>query len=127
MTERLPTIVRFFEPIRSEPGQAECPHCGARGATIHRFQVEDGRQLGAMSGCVKLFPLSPIANEDLRLRTKVAGYARQGRRLSSWDLEKRAAIDAFYEGAIDLAAATARIATANASAARFRACRRRTG
>ena len=69
-----PRIVRFFE-TKDSPG-ASCPHCGAEGRYILTFQVEDGRRMGAMRGCVKLFPVSRVATEELRLREKLASPVR---------------------------------------------------
>lgn len=115
---RLPRIVRFFESTRSEG--ASCPHCGAAGAVVHHFQVEDGRRLGAMSGCVQLFPVSPVAREDLRLRKKADDYARRDWKLPSWDEEQRVAIERFYAGEIDERHALADVAFAKGKAANYR-------
>ena len=92
----LPTIVRFIG-TSDAPGSS-CPHCGANGRRVHRFLVSDGRTLGAMSGCVKLFPVAPIAREDMRLRDKEARYALNGWRLGRDDQAARDAIRAFYDG-----------------------------
>lgn len=116
----LPKIVRFFEPTRAPDSQ--CPHCGATGALIHHFETEGGRRLGAMSGCVKLFPVSPIAGLDVELRKKEAEAGRLHRNLASWDIEKRAAIDAFYGGIISEADALRQI---NAATSKARAWRQR--
>jgi hypothetical protein len=97
--QSLPRIVRFLETSDS-PG-ASCPHCGAEGRFVLRFVVEDGRTLGAMRGCVQLFPVSRIAREELRLREKLAGYLKKGwNGLNRRDTEALAAI-AFYAGACD--------------------------
>jgi hypothetical protein len=92
----LPRIVRFLE-TRDCP-ESSCPHCGANGRYILTFQVEDGRTLGAMRGCVKLFPVPPVALEELRLRTKAADYAKKGWSLNYRDGIALEAIEAFYAG-----------------------------
>ena len=96
----LPRIVRFLE-TSDAPGSS-CPHCGAEGRYILRFRVEDGRELGAMRGCVKLFPSSLIAHEDLRLRDKEIrlkkSYGPQAA-LNRADRAAMDAIEAFYAGA----------------------------
>lgn len=92
----LPRIVRF---IRTDdcPGGA-CPHCGATGRWIHVFQTEDGRRMAAMSGCLKLFPVSRVANEEARLRKKLEDYRKRGwNGLNRRDTEALDAIVAFYE------------------------------
>lgn len=97
-----PKIVRFLETIDA-PG-SQCPHCGAEGRYILRFQVEDGRILGAMRGCVKLFPVSRVAIEELRLREKLKKYIKlygPGATLSKRDNEAVDTIDAYYRGERD--------------------------
>lgn len=79
----LPRIVKFLS-TEDCPG-SQCPHCGADGRYILRFQVADGRILGAMRGCAKLFPCSPVAIEGLRLRDKATKYAKQGWKLNRAD------------------------------------------
>lgn len=114
----LPRIVRFFETADCEG--ASCPHCGATGRYIHRFQVEDGRHLGAMSGCVQLFPVSPVAHEDLKLRKKETDHAKKGWKMASWDIDRREAIDAFYAGALDEQSAMSRLRAAAGRAKTWR-------
>ena len=95
----LPRIVHFLETSDS-PG-AQCPHCGAEGRWILRFVVEDGRTLAAMRGCAKLFPVSRVATEELRLQTKLASYKKRfgaSATLNRRDSEALAAIEAFYAG-----------------------------
>lgn len=96
----LPRIVRF---IRTDDcPDSSCPHCGATGRYIHVFQVEDGRTLAAMSGCVKLFPVSQVALEEARLKKKSADYVKRGwRGLNRQDTEALEAIEAFYRGERD--------------------------
>lgn len=94
-----PRIVRFTG--RHDMPDSSCPHCGATGRWIHTFVVDDGRHLAAMSGCVKLFPVSRIATEEARLRQKLERYQKSfgaGARLNQRDTEALNAIDSFYAG-----------------------------
>lgn len=99
MTAALPRIVRFLG-VDYAPDSA-CPHCGATGAYIHRFVVDDGRTLGAMSGCTKLFPVSLLALEEARLQRKHLDYRRRygaQARLGRNDQRMLEAIGEFYAG-----------------------------
>lgn len=101
-TTALPRIVRFLG-TDDAPG-ASCPHCGAEGRWILRFQLEDGRRAGAMRGCVKLFPVSRVAVEELRLRDKLAGYVKRfgsGASLNRRDAEAMGACEEFFAGTRD--------------------------
>ncbi len=94
-----PRIVRFFETIDAPDSQ--CPHCGATGRYILRFQVADGRRLAAMRGCASLFPTSPVAHEELRLRQKLESLQKRfGRQttLNRNDARAMDAIQAFVDG-----------------------------
>lgn len=115
-----PRIVRFLETI--DAPDSECPHCGARGRFILTFVVEDGRQLAAMRGCAKLFPVSRIATEELRLRKKQTDYIKKGwNGLNRADTEALAAIDSFYAGVMDERSALSRVAEAKyINTARYR-------
>lgn len=93
-TVRLPRIVRFLG-VDDAPG-ASCPHCGAEGRYILRFQVEDGRSLGAMRGCAKLFPASQVAHEHLRLTQKAERYAKLGWKPNRADSEAMDACERFF-------------------------------
>lgn len=90
----LPRIVRFLG-VDDAPG-ASCPHCGAEGRYILRFQVEDGRSLGAMRGCAKLFPSSQVAHEHLRLTQKAERYAKLGWKLNQSDQRAMDACEQFF-------------------------------
>lgn len=99
MTDRpaLPRIVRFLETIDAPDSQ--CPHCGANGRYILRFVVEGGATRMAMRGCAKLFPVSQIANEELRLIDKeTKNRTTYGRGLGKNDQSALDAIEAFYAG-----------------------------
>jgi hypothetical protein len=94
----LPTIARFDGVMDSgEFGAVNCPHCDAKGRYIYKFTTTDGRHLGAMAGCVKLYPVSPIAGEQKALMDKLKAKGE----LNSWDLDKQLTIDQFYRGDID--------------------------
>lgn len=95
----LPRIVRFLGTDDSP--DSECPHCGARGRFIHSFIVEDGRRLAAMSGCVKLFPVSRVALEEQRLRKKAADRAKKGWVLNRDDRRALDAIERYFAGELE--------------------------
>jgi len=98
----LPRIVRFLG-TDDAPGSC-CPHCGAEGRYTIRFVLEDGRHGGAMRGCIKLFPVSRVAPEELRLRDKLANYVKRfgpSATLNRRDTEALDAIEAFYAGTRD--------------------------
>lgn len=78
-----PTIVKFLGTDDAGEG-AVCPHCGAPGRYITRFVVADGRTLGAMRGCAKLFPVSPLAREQAQLLAKKERYRKK-----QWTLNRR--------------------------------------
>jgi len=111
--QSLPKIVRFLGT--DDCLDSTCPHCGATGRYIHRFVVEDGRTLAAMSGCAKLFPTSRVAIEEQRLRKKAADRAKRGWKLNRSDLDALAAIEQFFAGAIDERFALSRIDSAKRS------------
>ncbi len=92
----LPRIVRFLETDDS-PG-ASCPHCGAEGRWILNFIVDGGARRAAMRGCVKLFPVSGVAREGLRLREKARRLAKQGWKLNQNDQRALDAVEAFEDG-----------------------------
>lgn len=106
----LPRIVRFLG-VDDAPGSS-CPHCGATGRFIYRFQVQNGRELGAMRGCVQLFPVSPIAREHARLIKKSADYTARGWKLNRDDAMALDAIEAFCEGQLDEHSALSAIGSA---------------
>lgn len=86
-SKALPRIVKFLGTDDcGEGGGTSCPHCGASGRYIIRFRVEDGRTLGAMRGCVKLFPVSELARHHQHFIDKQARYANQR---TPWKLNAR--------------------------------------
>lgn len=98
----LPRIVRFEGVHDSgEYGNASCPHCGADGRYVWTFTVEDGRTLGAMSGCLKLYPVSPLAEEHKRIIERQKQRAKRDGKLASWDVAKLEAIAAVASGEMD--------------------------
>jgi hypothetical protein len=112
----LPRIVRFLETHDGGPGGATCPHCGATGRYVHTFEVEGGRRLGAMSGCVKLFPVAPVAREEARLRKKGEDYRKRGWDLNRDDQAALDAVEAYYAGTVSEAHALSACARAKAAA-----------
>lgn len=87
MVAALPKIVKFLGTDDHGPGgSTSCPHCGATGRYVIRFQVEDGRQLGAMRGCIKLFPVTDLAREHEYFVAKKTRYAKQQ---PPWNLNAR--------------------------------------
>jgi hypothetical protein len=109
----LPTIVRFLGTDDSP--DSSCPHCGCTGRYIHRFVVDDGRTLAAMSGCVKLFPVSRIALEEQRLMKKKADYEKKGWHLNRDDSAALEAIARFFAGEFDERTALSRVDSAKAN------------
>jgi hypothetical protein len=100
----LPRITRFLGTSDAGGPDAVCPHCGAKGRYVHSFECEDGSRRGAMSGCIQLFPVHPIAQADLVL----SGRERELRqrfgptaKLNTWDARIREAIEAVYAGTLD--------------------------
>lgn len=117
----LPTIVRFLGTVDAGAG-ASCPHCGATGRYIVRFQVRDGRSLGAMRGCARLFPVSALAREHERLVAKAERYAKQRPpwKLNRGDQEALEAIEAAIAGQLDESTALC-LARASRAAGKIRA------
>lgn len=93
-----------------EFGAATCPHCGAQGRYIKTFVCDDGTTRGAMAGCIRLFPISPLAKEQTALLDK----ARNGR-LNGWDTNKLAAIEDVLAGRKTAAEAQSVVDRENAS------------
>lgn len=95
----LPKIVKFLGTDDHGPGgSTSCPHCGATGRYVIRFQVEDGRQLGAMRGCIKLFPVTELARQHEYLIAKKARYAKERWNLSKADAEALQRIEDAIDG-----------------------------
>lgn len=118
----LPRIVRFLSRTDSgEYGNDSCAHCGALGRYQHHFVCEDGTMRAAMAGCIKLFPVSKVADVDRKLDEKAADYAKKGWKLPSWDQRKRAAVDAFFAGETTLEAALDQCKWADMDAKAYRA------
>lgn len=99
METPLPRIVRFTGTSEG----ASCPHCGAEGKHIVWFQLENGQRHGAMRGCVQLFPVAPIAVEEMRLREKLNNYIKlygETAHLNVNDSKALDAIEGFYSGTV---------------------------
>src|SRR5215468_8520593 len=119
----LPKLVQFLYTYDGGPcddgATATCPHCGADGRYVHWFKTEDGETRGAMSGCIKLYPVSPVAREDMRLREKAREYATKGWKLPSWDLKMIEAIESFYAGELSESQAIKDITRQKQAAAQY--------
>jgi hypothetical protein len=108
----LPRIVRFDEEIDYGPcddgATAVCPHCGSDGRYVQYFLCDDGNSYGAMRGCVKLFPVAPIAKRHQKLaqrKTELRRKYGKDATLNSWDARQMDAIERCYAGEIDEAEA----------------------
>lgn len=122
----LPRIVRFLGTDDHGPGgSTSCPHCGATGRYVIRFQVEDGRELGAMRGCVKLFPVTELARHHEYFMAKQARYAAQRPpwELNACDAEALRGIEDAIAGKVDVHLAIVRAQTARKIAAMKRSRR----
>jgi hypothetical protein len=111
----LPRIIRFDgRSDAGEYGAATCPHCGADGRYVWSFLCEDGTRRGAMAGCIRLFPVSAVADEHRKIMERQADREKKGRNLASWDVAKLAAIEAFHAGETTEGDALRTIETQNA-------------
>lgn len=122
----LPRIVKFLGTDDAGAG-ASCPHCGATGRYIIRFQVEDGRTLGAMRGCVKLFSVSELAQHQQYFQEKQRRYVTQHDppwKLNARDAEALRWLEDAIDGRADAEQAIA-IAKDARTAGRIAARRRR--
>lgn len=104
----LPMIVEFLYTSDAGPsgggkGSAVCPHCGADGRYVHYFKCDDGSTRGAMSGCIKLFPVSIVAQEHMRIVERLGELRKQygpDAKLNSWQAKMLEAIESHYAGTI---------------------------
>lgn len=106
-TEQLPRIIQFVMRRDSgEFGNDNCAHCGAKGRYQWVFVCDDGKQHRAMAGCIKLYPVAPVAKIHQTLIEKAKQMAGQhwpngdAKQLNSWDTVKLDAIEAFYRGEV---------------------------
>lgn len=114
----LPRIVRFLGTDDHGPGgSTSCPHCGAIGRYVIRFQVEDGRHLGAMRGCIKLFPVTELARHHEYFVAKQTRYAAKRWKLNACDAEALRGIEDAIDGRADSHQAVVRAQTARKIAA----------
>lgn len=88
-------------PADGGKGSDLCPHCGADGRYTYLFHCDDGSDRGAMAGCVKLFPVSEIA------QAQQAAMAKEPGRRNSWDKTILQAVEDLRVGAISEARALA--------------------
>jgi hypothetical protein len=81
----LPKIVAFHWVQDTGPADPRpngtCPHCGAEGRWINWFYCDDGKEHGAMNGCLQLFPQSETASVHKKILDKLA----QKKKLNGWD------------------------------------------
>lgn len=118
-TTQLPKIIQFLETTDAgEYGATCCPHCDAKGRYVHHFLVEGGARRAAMSGCIKLFPVSPVALAHKKIMEKAAKLP-EGRKLNGWDTKKLEAIEAYYAGTTAEADALIVIQSEDAACARW--------
>ena len=100
-----PKIVEYITMIDGGPCDdgptSVCPHCGSDGRYVHYFKCEDGGEYGAMSGCIKLFPVSPVVSEHMKIADKARELKAKGWKLNSWQTAILEAIQAFYAGTVD--------------------------
>lgn len=102
--DSLPTIVRYHGISDGGPTEGGnwsfCPHCGAKGRYIHWFEVETDsgstERRGAMSGCVKMFPISYVAAKHKALIEKEREHAKRGWTLNKSEAEMVAVIERYY-------------------------------
>lgn len=89
-----------------EDGGGNCSHCGAEGRWIHRFLCDDGKIYGAMSGCIKLFPLArktrlTIMADGAMDKLKANSRGKEAK-LASWFSTTMDALRKLERGEIDL-------------------------
>lgn len=101
-----PKILRIVESIDSgEFGSASCPHCGADCRYYKTFDAISPSggivRLGAAAGCIKLFPISKLAERHVKLFDKQRSYARKGWALNRADSQIMDIIDSAAKGEID--------------------------
>ena len=96
VTKAITTYPRIVQIIGTndagEDGNARCPHCGAEGRYTIWFKVEDGVTLGAMRGCIKLFPRSAYINLYMAAMEKT--------RKSQWDRDIMEGVEKWGRGEI---------------------------
>ena len=75
-----------------------CPHCGARGKKIYWFVTEEGQTGGAMSGCIKLFPVGEYFNAYQKAVDNMIRFEKNGWNPSRFDLDTTNGIDLYFDG-----------------------------
>lgn len=123
----LPKIVEYLNMTDAGPcddGPTDtCPHCGSDGRYVHYFKCDDGSTRGAMSGCVKLFPVSRVVSEHMKLADKERELKAKGWKLNSWQTKMLEAVEAFYRGEITEDDAIRTIGSQKDAQARYRAAK----
>lgn len=124
----LPKIIAFTGTHDGGPCDdgptAVCPHCGADGRYVHFFITEDGVERGAMSGCIELFPVSPVAKIQRKLRDKERELQRKygkDAHLNSWQTKMLDSIRIYQEGGMDEATCLSQIRYQEQKMAEYRA------
>ena len=95
------------------PNSAQCPHCGAEGRYIYWGVTESGALIGAMAGCLQLYPHSPFVKVYQRIADKERDHARKGWKLASWDIAVKDAIERAAKGEITVEQAWTAVTEAN--------------
>jgi hypothetical protein len=105
--QKLPRIVEILRCKDHGPcddgASATCPHCGAEGRYVYSFRCEDGSTRGAMKGCIKLFPMHPLARVMTPIITKEREVGKKNAyggifKLNKWDTAISEAVRAWLDG-----------------------------
>lgn len=94
----LPRLIAVNQVEDCGPDGCRCPHCDAKDRYITWASAADGQLVGAMAGCLQLFPQSPLLAEHKRATDRIRDYQRQGWRPAVHDLNILAAIEAVGRG-----------------------------
>lgn len=76
------TTFKFIGVI--DCGNASCPHCGAEGRYIYKWE-ENGKTKSAMAGCYKALTGKLEKGEDTRYFEILAEKQTKGKELNGWD------------------------------------------
>lgn len=107
----LPAIVAVLKIVDHGPcddghASAHCPHCGAGGRYIHYAILEDGTKIGAMRGCIQLFPQNHKYAKWSKLVTEAYKREQEAKekksKLAGWWDGMIGASEALWDGKIDV-------------------------
>lgn len=120
-----PTIISFDGRTDSgEYGGDCCGHCSAQGRYQFLYTAMDSEgkivKGRAMAGCIKLFPVSPLAKKQQALMLKLEEYTSKGWNLNRADTDSLAAIDEVMHCELSIEDALARIRKNDAGMAQWR-------